>query len=75
MLSFLSMAIYTSARRKILGKTLLNASLIVIGAAFGSDIFVKFPTWVKLLSGAFAAGLGAVGFFVYPSQNEDNKEV
>jgi hypothetical protein len=68
------MAIYTPPRRKMLGKTLMNASLIVMGAAFGSDIFLNFAVWVKMVSGLFAVGLGAAGFFVYPPKADDKEE-
>jgi hypothetical protein len=69
------MAIFTEGRRRILSRTLMNASLIVLGAAFGSDIFIKFPSVIKVLSGAVAGIFFVAGFFAYPPTKNNNKEI
>ena len=53
---------WTNARRRLIGKTLANLFLLLIGASATGEVVIGLPWWLKALLGVVivAAGGGAV---------------
>jgi hypothetical protein len=62
--------IFTDKRRELLAKTLMDIAKIAIAAAFASEFFLKFVSWLRaIILLGLVASVG-IGFLVCPKGEE-----
>jgi hypothetical protein len=58
--------VFTERRRRLLAKTLMDITKIIVAAIFANEFFLKFAFWISLLLGVLAFLIATAGVLVCP---------